>query len=67
VKIGLFICDCGKNISGVIDNQGLIEYYKKIPDVYVIGDQYLCSEVGLNKISEEIKENNIDRVVIAAC
>jgi len=67
VKIGLFICDCGKNISGVIDNQQLIDYYDKIPEVHVIGDQYLCSEVGLKKITEEIQENNIDRVVIAAC
>lgn len=67
MKIGLFICDCGKNISGVIDNQRLIDYYDKIPEVHVIGDQYLCSEVGLKKITKEIQDNNIDRVVIAAC
>ena len=67
MKIGLFICDCGKNISGVIDNKKLIEYFKKIPDIYVLGDQYLCSELGLNKIVEEIQERRIDRVVIAAC
>ncbi|MFX1268188.1 MAG: hydrogenase iron-sulfur subunit [Promethearchaeota archaeon] len=67
MKIGLFICDCGKNISGVIDNNKLIDHFRKYPDVYVIGDQYLCSEVGLKKIIEEIKENKIDRVVIAAC
>jgi len=67
LKIGLFICDCGKNISGVIDNKRLIEHFNEIPDVYVIGDQYLCSELGLNKIVDEIQEKNIDRVVIAAC
>jgi heterodisulfide reductase subunit A len=67
LKIGLFICDCGKNISGVIDNQRLIDHFKEYPDLYVIGDQYLCSESGLTKITEEIKENKIDRVVIAAC
>ncbi|MFX0058736.1 MAG: hydrogenase iron-sulfur subunit [Candidatus Hodarchaeota archaeon] len=67
MKIGLFICDCGKNISGVIDNQSLINHFKEYPDVIVIGDQYLCSESGLTKITEEIKENKIDRVVIAAC
>jgi len=67
LKIGLFICDCGKNISGVIDTQRLIDYYNKIADIHVLGDQYLCSEVGLNKITEEINEKKIDRVVIAAC
>jgi len=67
LKVGLFICDCGKNISGVIDNGKLIEHFSAYPDVHVIGDQYLCAELGLNKIIEEIKENKIDRVVIAAC
>jgi len=67
LKIGLFLCDCGRNISGVIDNNRLIEHFSNYPDIHVIGDQYLCSELGLNKIIEEIKEKKIDRVVIAAC
>jgi len=67
MKIGLFICDCGKNISGVIENDKIIEHFSKEPDVVVLGDQYLCSELGLNKIIDEIKEKHIDRVVIAAC
>ncbi|MFX1390987.1 MAG: hydrogenase iron-sulfur subunit [Promethearchaeota archaeon] len=67
MKIGLFICDCGKNISGVIDNKRLIEHFEEYPDVYVIGDKYLCSELGLNKITDEIQEKKLDRIVIAAC
>ncbi len=67
MKIGLFICDCGKNISGVIDNAKLITHFEKYSDVVVIGDQYLCSELGVNKIIDEIKEKKVDRVVIAAC
>ena len=63
----MFCCDCGKNISGVIDNDKLIEHFKEYPDVHVIGDQYLCSELGVNRVINEIKENKIDRVVIAAC
>ena len=67
MNIGLFVCDCGKNISGVIDNKNLVEYFNKIPDVHVLSDQYLCSELGLKKINEEIEDKKIDRVVIAAC
>ncbi len=67
LKIGLFLCDCGRNISGVIDNNRLIEHFNNYSEIHVIGDQYLCSELGLNKIIEEIKEKKIDRVVIAAC
>ncbi|MFX1538235.1 MAG: helix-turn-helix transcriptional regulator, partial [Promethearchaeota archaeon] len=53
LKIGLFVCDCGKNISGVIDNEFLIKHFEKIRDLHVFRDQYLCSESGLNKIIEE--------------
>ena len=67
MNIGLFICDCGKNISGTIDNKRLIEYFSDYPDVHVFRETYLCSEKGLTTIKEEIEEQNIDRVVIAAC
>ncbi len=67
MKIGLFVCNCGKNISGIIDTDKIIEYFKKNSELHVIGDQYLCSETGLTKITDEIKEKKIDRVVIAAC
>ncbi|MFX1302225.1 MAG: hydrogenase iron-sulfur subunit [Promethearchaeota archaeon] len=67
MKIGLFLCDCGKNISGVIDNEKLIKHFESYSDLYVFRDQYLCSELGLNKIIDEIKEKKVDRVVIAAC
>ena len=68
MKIGLFLCDCGKNISGVIDNKKIQQFYQaNHPEVEVFTDQYLCSELGVNKIIDEIKEKKIDRVVIAAC
>jgi heterodisulfide reductase subunit A len=67
MKIGLFICDCGKNISGTINNEKLIEYFTDYPDVYVFREQYLCSEAGLKEIKEQIEEKEIDRVVVAAC
>ncbi|MFX1238758.1 MAG: hydrogenase iron-sulfur subunit, partial [Promethearchaeota archaeon] len=67
MKIGLFICHCGKNISSVIDIQEIINYFKGYKDVFISGNQYFCSESGLKELTEEIKENNIERVVMAAC
>jgi len=67
LKIGLFVCDCGKNISGTIDNEYIINHFSQKPDIHVLRDQYLCSESGLNKIINELKTEKIDRVVIAAC
>ncbi len=42
-------------------------YFKKDPDIIILGNQYLCSESGLKLIINEIKEKKIKRVVIAAC
>jgi len=67
LRIGLFICNCGKNIAGVLDTKKLLEYFGNYPEVSVLGNQYLCSESGLNELTEELKEKKIDRVVIAAC
>ena len=67
MKIGLFVCDCGRNISGIINTKQIIEYFSEFSDIQVLGDQYLCSESGLNKIIEEVKDKNIERVIIAAC
>ncbi len=67
MNIGLFVCDCGRNISGVIDTEQLKDHFVDYPEVSVLRDQYLCSELGLKKIREEIEEKDIDRVVIAAC
>ncbi|MFX0036820.1 MAG: hydrogenase iron-sulfur subunit [Candidatus Hermodarchaeota archaeon] len=67
-KIGLFICGCGKNISSTLNIPHLKEFYKNnFPEIVVFDDQYLCSEAGLSKITNDIKENEIDRIVIAAC
>ncbi|MBY8982890.1 MAG: CoB--CoM heterodisulfide reductase iron-sulfur subunit A family protein, partial [Candidatus Lokiarchaeota archaeon] len=67
MKIGVFLCGCGRNISGTIDIDKVYEYFSGSSDYYVTKDQYLCSEMGLNKIIKEIKKKRIDRVVIAAC
>jgi len=67
-KIGLFICGCGKNISNTLNIPKIKDFYEKnFSEIKVFDDQYLCSELGLNKIIDNIRENNVDRVVLAAC
>jgi len=67
MKIGLFICHCGFNIGSVINIQELKNWFESKKDLFVFDDLYLCSESGLNLIKDKIKENEIERVVIAAC
>jgi len=67
-RIGVFVCNCGINIGGVIDVPSLAEYAKTLPHV-VFADENLftCSADTQGKILEAIKEQNLNRVMVASC
>ncbi|MBD3351230.1 MAG: hydrogenase iron-sulfur subunit [Candidatus Lokiarchaeota archaeon] len=67
MKIGLFVCHCGFNIAAVLDIEKIMEHFKTKDDIVVLDDSYLCSDSGIKTLQETIQEENIDRVVIAAC
>jgi len=68
MRIGVYICHCGLNVAGVIDVVALQEMATKLEDVVIARKiQFLCSDSGQEGIINDIKENKIDRVVIAAC
>jgi len=67
-KTGVFICDCGFNIGGVIDVQNIAEYARMLPHVKVaevVG--HGCSKESIEHIQKNIKENGLNRVVMGAC
>jgi len=67
-RVGVFLCHCGKNIGGTVDVPKVTEYAKTLPDVVMADDNiYSCSDPGQDSIKKAIKENNINRVVVAAC
>ncbi len=67
-RVGVFICHCGLNIAGVLDIKELIEYSKTLPNVvYVKDNRYTCADPGQEEIRKGIKENKLNRVVVAAC
>lgn len=67
-RIGVFICHCGINIAGTVDINELREYAKKLPYVeYVADNLYTCSQDTQALMRETIKEQNLNRVVVAAC
>jgi len=68
VKIGVYVCHCGGNISEVIDVKAVAEYAGKISDVVLSRDEaHMCSEVGQQLLYDDIQEHKLDRVVVAAC
>jgi heterodisulfide reductase subunit A-like polyferredoxin len=67
-RIGVFICHCGINIGGVVDVPSVKEYAKTLPHiVYVDENLYTCSQDTQAKIREVIRENQLNRVVVASC
>lgn len=67
-RIGIFICHCGSNIAGTINIEKVLEVARKLPGVvYVSDNKYTCSEVGQASIRNAIKEQRLQRVVVAAC
>jgi len=49
-RVGVFICDCGSNIAGVIDTAAVIEYAKTLDD-YRTPVKQSCSSFMFTKIT----------------
>ena len=68
LRIGVFVCDCGSNIGGVVDTEALREYSASLPDVVVsVRNKYTCADPGQQEIQRTIYEHNLNRVVVASC
>ena len=67
-RIGVFVCDCGINIAGVVKVHEVMEYAKTLPNVVFAAENlYTCSQDTQEKIKEKIKEFKLNRVVVASC
>jgi heterodisulfide reductase subunit A len=67
-RIGVFVCECGGNISDVVDVKAVVDAVKNWPDVAVAKfNKYLCSKPAQEIIVDSIKKENLDRVVVASC
>jgi len=68
LRIGVFVCDCGSNIAGVVDTDEVREFAEALPDVVVsVRNKYTCSDPGQQEIQRTIFENRLNRVVVASC
>jgi len=67
-RIGVFICHCGHNIASTVSVEDVVRFASTLPGVVFAGHNlYSCSEDGLNSIMKSIEQNELDRVVVAAC
>jgi heterodisulfide reductase subunit A len=67
-RIGVYVCWCGTNIAKMVDVEGVAEEVGKLPNVVVSKNyKYMCSDPGQDLIIKDIKEHNLNRVVVSAC
>ncbi|MFQ5614873.1 MAG: hydrogenase iron-sulfur subunit [Anaerolineales bacterium] len=67
-RVGVFVCHCGSNIAGVVDMSRTVACAKMLPGVVFASDQmFSCAGNTQKEIEETIQQEQINRVVIAAC
>jgi heterodisulfide reductase subunit A len=63
-KIGVYVCQCGGNISEHVNVEKVCERASKIPGVVVARENmFMCSDPGQDLIIEDLKSGTVDRVV----
>ena len=67
-RIGVYVCHCGINIAATIDVQDVAQYAASLPHVVVARDyMYMCSDPGQELIQQDIRDHDLNRVVVASC
>ena len=67
-RVGVYVCHCGTNIAGVVDVEAVTNYAAMLNNVVIARHYaYMCSDPGQSLIQEDIKNEGLDRVVVASC
>ena len=68
LRIGVYVCHCGANIAGTVDVEQVAEFAGELDGVVVAKEyKFVCSDPGQDLIKKDIKEQNLNRIVIASC
>lgn len=67
-KVGVFLCDCGSNIAGVVNVPDVLEYTRTLEGVeHTERVRFACAANTQELIARTIKEKKLNRLVVAAC
>lgn len=68
IRIGVYVCHCGVNIAATLDVEEVAKYAGTLPEVALSRDYvFMCSDPGQDLIRKDIKEHNLNRVIVASC
>jgi len=67
-RIGVFVCNCGINIGGVVDVPAVAEYASTLPHVvFVDQNLFTCAQDTQEQMKKTIQEHRLNRIVVASC
>jgi len=67
-RVGVFVCNCGSNIGGFADVPAIVAYAGSLPGVvYTEENLFTCSQDTQERLAEVIRDQGLNRVVVAAC
>ena len=67
-RIGVYICHCGSNIAGTVDVEEVTQFAQGLDSVVVARDyKFMCSAPGQQLIKDDIRDLNLNRIVVASC
>jgi heterodisulfide reductase subunit A len=67
-RIGVYVCHCGINIAATVDSKAVAEFAATLPNVVVARDYlYMCSDPGQDMIKQDMRDYDLNRVVVASC
>jgi len=67
-RIGVYICHCGSNISDYVDVEKVKEIAEKEESVVLSKTtMFACSDSVQKEIIDDIKQQNLDAIVVASC
>jgi heterodisulfide reductase subunit A2 len=68
IRVGVYICHCGTNIAATVDVKSLAASAATLPNVVVWREyKYLCSDPGQDLIRQDIRDQRLNRIVVASC
>ncbi len=67
-RIGVYVCQCGINIAKTVNVESVKDFAAELPHVVIAREgRYTCSEAEQVGIQEDIKNYDLNRVVVASC
>jgi heterodisulfide reductase subunit A len=68
MRAGVFLCECGGNISGVVELGPLADHVRTLEGVVEVAvNQFMCGTEGRDLIAQAVEDRGLDHIVVASC